>query len=97
MNNDQYKVIANNNTISEATPEIVAEMFAGFDSEHQARFFNHVAVVSDRWRYEGGGGFVMQLQYITEEDGLNYSGRRVMQYIGDYSHWGLSCSLGDAK
>ncbi len=93
MNNEEHKVITNNNTIRDANPEVIAMLFAGLDSEHQARFFNHLAVISDRWRKDGGGGLEMQLQYVTEEDGLNLGGRRVMQYMGDYSHWGLSCTL----
>ncbi len=73
---------------TQVTPELAAEMFAAMDSEQQAQFFNHVADVSSRWR-SGEGSFAMQLQYITDEDGLTLAGRRVMQYIGEYSHWGL--------
>ncbi len=73
---------------AEVTPDIVAEMFAVMDSEQQAQFFNRVADVASRWR-SGEGSFAMQLQYITDEDGLTLAGRRVMQYIGEYSHWGL--------
>ena len=76
------------------TPEIVAELFAEMDSEHQAAFFNHVAAVSSKWH---GGGLSMQLQHITDEDGLSLAGRRVMQGIGDYSHWGLVPRLADVK
>jgi len=72
----------------EVTPDIVAEMFAVMDSEQQAQFFNRVAEVASHWR-SGEGSFAMQLQYITDEDGLTLAGRRVMQYIGEYSHWGL--------
>ena len=67
------------------TPEELAELFAGLDSEEQARFFNQIAKVASKWR----GPFEMQLQYITDEDNLSLSGRRVMQSIGEYSHWGL--------
>ena len=72
--------------IVELTPELVAEAFADLGSDEQARFFNHVAQVASTW---GGGGLPMQLQGITDDDGLDYGGRRVMQYIGEYSHWGL--------
>ena len=74
------------NKIKEITPEIVAELFASLGSDGQARFFNHVDVVASTW---GGGGFAFQLQGITDDDGLTLAGRRVMQAIGDYSHWGL--------
>lgn len=74
------------NTCKEITPEIVAELFAGMDSEGQARFFNHVHDIASTW---SGGGLCFQLQYITDDDGLTLGGRRVMQEIGEYSHWGL--------
>lgn len=70
----------------EITPEIVAELFAGMDSEGQARFFNHVHDIASTW---SGGGLCFQLQYVTDDDGLTLGGRRVMQEIGEYSHWGL--------
>lgn len=71
----------------ELTPEDIAQLFCDLDSAQQARFFNHVGEIASRWK---GMGLAMQLQYITDEDGLNYAGRRVMQHIGDYSHWGLA-------
>lgn len=67
------------------SPEEVADRFAAFSSDEQARFFNHVAAVASKWV----GPFEMQLQYITDDDGLTLAGRRVMQGIGEYSHWGL--------
>lgn len=70
----------------ELTPEELAEEFSRLDSYEQARFYNHLAKIGSNW-------FDMQLQYITEEEGLTLSGRRVMQSIGDYSHWGLVCNL----
>ena len=74
-----------NDKLLDLTPEILAEQFAGMDSSEQARFFNHVSAVSSVW----ARSFPFQLQYITDEDGLTLEGRRVMQYIGEYSHWGL--------
>ena len=71
--------------LKKATPELVAEMFAEMYSDEQAQFFNHVAKVASRW----DSLFEFQLQAITDEDGLTLGGRRVMQGIGDYSHWGL--------
>ena len=73
--------------IEKLTPNIIAEMFCEMDSSEQAQFFNHIDRVSSKWT---GGGLVMQLQYITDEDGLTLAGRRIMQGIGDYSHWGLT-------
>lgn len=78
--------IIDGDTIKDITPEIVAELFAGLGSDEQARFFNHVAAVASVWK---NGGLPMQLQWITEEDGLTLAGRRCMQYIGEYSHWGI--------
>ena len=83
MNLPDYKILIGDK-LCEVTPEIVAALFAEMNSGEQAAFFNHVAEVSSNW------GMSMQLQYITDEDGLNLSGRRVMQSIGEYSHWGLS-------
>ena len=80
-------MIINKNSVDAVTPELLAELFAGMGSDEQARFFNHVDKVASTWR--GGGGLSMQLQYVTDDDGLTLGGRRVMQAIGDYSHWGL--------
>lgn len=71
--------------IKEVTPELVAELFAAMDSAEQARFFNHIAVVASTW----STGLPFQMQYVTDNDELSLAGRRVMQMIGEYSHWGL--------
>ena len=81
-----YRVVTGEQLLP-ASPELIAEMFACLSSEEQARFFNHVDKVASTW---SGGGFCFQLQYITDEDGLTLAGRRVMQQIGDYSHWGIT-------
>ncbi len=73
----------------EVTPELVAMLFSSLCSDEQAIFFNHVAEIADRFDYS----FPMQLQYVTDDNGLNLHGRRIMQSIGEYSHWGLSCRL----
>jgi len=78
--------ILNGDHIVEATPELIAEMFCGLDSEGQARFYNHIAKTASEWKY---GDFEFQLTYITDEKCLDYGGRRVMQSIGEFSHWGL--------
>lgn len=79
------KQIIIDNEIKEITPEIVAELFAHMGSDEQAIFFNHVAEIASKW----DSSFPFQLQGITDEDGLTLQGRRVMQEIGEYSHWGL--------
>ena len=71
--------------LQDITPEIIAELFCDLGSDEQARFFNHIAEVASTW----SAGFPFQLQWVTDDDGLNLSGRRVMQQIGEYSHWGL--------
>jgi hypothetical protein len=68
------------------TPEEVAMRFWEMDNHEQARFFNRLAEI-------GGYKTSFQLQYLTETDGLSLAGRRVMQEIGEYSHWGLTCRL----
>jgi hypothetical protein len=82
-----FKVIVDDNVLP-ITPEMVAEMFACMGSDEQAAFYNHVDKVASSW-HGGRGQLCMQLQAITDEDGLTLAGRRVMQQIGDYSHWGL--------
>jgi hypothetical protein len=75
------KVIVND-TITELTPELLAEAFAEMDQYGQASFYNHLDKVSSPW-------LAFQLQAITDDDGLTTEGRRVMQMIGEYSHWGI--------
>jgi len=72
--------------ITDATPNDVAEMFWDMNQKEQAAFFNHLDEISD---YH----FPFQLQAITEDDGLTLAGRRVMQSIGEYSHWGITCKI----
>lgn len=66
----------------EISPKVLAELFAEMSSTEQAEFFNCLHDRTETW-------FPMQLQYITDEDGLTLAGRRVMQMIGEYSHWGV--------
>jgi len=86
--------IIDGDSIKEITPEIVAELFAGMDAGEQARFFNHVDAVASTWR-PGHDLLPFQMQAITDDDGLTLAGRRVMQMIGDYSHWGIVCKIVD--
>ena len=76
------KLITDENTIEDITPETLARLFWLMDSDQQARFYNHLDYVADFH-------FPFQLQAITDEQGLTLAGRRVMQTIGEYSHWGL--------
>lgn len=78
-----------NDQIHLITPGLVAELFTNLGLDGQARFFNHIDKVASTWTY-GGGSWAMQLQAITDDDGLTLAGRRVMQEIGEYSHWGLA-------
>ena len=81
MKINQAKLIFDEKII-EVTPEIIAEFFCDMGSDEQAAFFNHISTIATTW-------LPMQLQGITDEHGLNLGGRRVMQEIGEYSHWGL--------
>lgn len=74
--------LTKNHTFEDAQPEDLAEAFASLCSDEQSRFYNHLGSVSEDW-------LPMQLQYITDDDGLTLAGRRVMQMIGEYSHWGV--------
>jgi len=83
-NPSEVKIIINDK-IEPVTPEHVAELFACLGDDGQASFFNHVAEVASKW----DAPFCFQLQAITDHSGLTLAGRRVMQGIGEYSHWGL--------
>ena len=65
------------------TPEEAGKLFAAFNSEQQAQFFNAVAsyVKSD---YKSP--FDMQMHYLMEEESLNNDGRRIMETIGNYAY-----------
>ena len=84
---NEYKIIKDDQLLP-AAPDLVAEMFAHMDSEEQAKFFNHVGEIASQWIFPE-----MQLQYLTDEPGLTLCGRRVMQGIGEYSHWGVLADL----
>lgn len=74
------------NCLTELTPKLIAEAFWNMSADDQAIFFNELHIAADFL-------FPFQLQAITEEDGLTLAGRRVMQSIGDYSHWGITCKI----
>lgn len=76
------KRLLNGDVIRDITPEDIEELFAGLNADEQALFYNHLAKVASDWLH-------MQAQYITDSSELSLAGRRVMQTIGDYSHWGL--------
>jgi hypothetical protein len=80
----EMQIIIDGN-IKEITPEIVALLFCEMDAKGQAIFFNHVDSLASVW----SAPLCFQIQAITDEHGLTLGGRRVMQMIGDYSHWGL--------
>ncbi len=54
-------------TLTDVTPEMLAEMFCEMGSDGQARFFNRIAEIAQTWKLSG---LYMQLQWITEDDGL---------------------------
>ena len=77
----KYRLL-NGDTIRDITPQDVAELFASMNADDQAEFYNHIAKIASDW-------LNMQAQYITDSEKLTLPGRRVMQTIGEYSHWGL--------
>jgi hypothetical protein len=79
------RILVDGGVVREVTPELIAELFCELGSDEQARFFNHIDKVASTW----SAGFDYQLQWVTDDDGLTLAGRRVMQEIGNYSHWGL--------
>lgn len=67
--------------LDELTPELLAEAFWDMDSSEQARFYNHLATISNI-------NFIFQCQYITDDHDITPGGRRVMSRIGEYAYWG---------
>ena len=90
-----FRLIEKENLLT-VTPEMVAELFGFMTSKEQSQFFNHIDEVCTSW-HGGIGALSMQAQHITDEDDLTLAGRRVMQKIGEYSHWGLVPRLEDVK
>jgi hypothetical protein len=71
----------------EMTPENIANIFAGMDSEMWARFFNRLGEIAKHWK-NGVYGVETMLCYSVDaghEWSLTYEGRCVMQYIGQWA------------
>lgn len=62
----------------ELTPEEIARAFWDLDPDGQAEFFNRLSEISQNY-------LPMQLQYVTDDDGLTSEGRWAMELIGAYS------------
>lgn len=84
------KMLNDKDTLEEITPEILAKLFWNMDGSDQAKFYNHLDEIAEF-------KFPVQLQCITEDEGLTLSGRRCMQMIGEYSHWGVTCRILNGK
>lgn len=63
------------------TPDEIAEVFAKWNSDEQARFFSALGEIVLKWE----NSFCFQAQYITDSTHLMQSGRDVMEVIGDYA------------
>lgn len=61
------------------TPEVMATIFAGWDSERQAEFFNRVGDLTSK--YEMNRCF--QFAYIADD--LNESGSSLLEELGQYA------------
>lgn len=62
----------------------IADAFWQLNETEQASFFNKLWDLAA----ENVGGFYnfqMQMQYVTDNGGLNHRGREVMKTIGEYS------------
>lgn len=64
----------------DTTPEELAHEFCNMNDEAQARFFNSVANITEKWDRP----FCFQLQYISDQPSLTKEGRYIMEAIGDY-------------
>jgi len=65
----------------ELTPEELAFEFCRLCDDEQAKFFNEMGKLTDKWEKH----FCFQLQYITDSESLTKSGRHIMELIGQYS------------
>lgn len=72
------------------TPKELAVVFASWDANEQAQFFNSVGEITDNWNTP----FCFQAQGIADSLWLNQSGRDFMAVIGDYSGHVLSTKEG---
>lgn len=80
MNIDDVRAIVGDRIVR-ITPENVAEMFAHMGSDEQARFFNHIDVVTSEWKLS----LDHQLAFVNGEESLTDKGRAIMRLIGDYA------------
>lgn len=63
------------------SPWDLAAEFANLNSNDQARFFNHLATITEKWP----GGMAGQLQFVTDDPLLSDEGRAAMSLIGEYA------------
>ena len=63
------------------TPEQVASLFCGMDSEEMARFLNFIAEDAKTWN----NPFCFQMQGVNESSLLTQDARCIMSEIGAYS------------
>lgn len=65
----------------ELTPEELAFEFCNMNDSGQAKFFNEVHRITEKWERP----LCFQLQFIADSEILTDGGRRVMSEIGDYA------------
>ena len=64
----------------EPTPKELADCFCNMYAEDQALFFNHIAVLVEKW----GSSFCFQLQAVISSKILTSGGKEAMRQIGEY-------------
>lgn len=64
------------------TPEELASIWCNMKDGEQAAFFSEIGLLVEEWDV----GFCFQLQYITDNETLTDSGRRIMEQIGEYAN-----------
>ena len=72
-------------------PEEIAAEFASMGASEQARFFNELATITEKWDTP----FSFQLQYITDDPDLTDDARIIMEKIGDYAYTDRSKKVDD--
>lgn len=61
------------------TPEVMATIFAGWDSKQQAEFFNRIGQLTNKWE----NARCFQFAYITDD--LTDDGSRLLEELGQYA------------
>ena len=75
--------------IVDMTPAEMAFEFCNMDDSGQAKFFNELHRITEKWDRP----LCFQLQFVTDNQLLTDGGREVMSQIGEYAKTSLDAEL----